>query len=76
MPALDCAHTAAPQLRVRGWNSLGPTWSVDIPAFGTVTGPVELLTPESADSVLVAWSELPPGAAFHRVRVARLECTP
>ena len=68
--------SSAPQLRVRSWTDNGPTWSVNIPVEGAVAGPVELLTSDGLDSILVAWSELPPGAAFHRVRRARLDCTP
>jgi len=68
--------SSAPQLRIRSWTDNGPTWSVNIPVEGAVAGPVELLTSDGADSILVAWSELPPGAAFHRVRRARLDCTP
>jgi hypothetical protein len=68
--------SSAPQVRVHGWTGDGPTWSVDIPLEGALAGPVELLASDGADSLLVAWSELAPGAAFHRVRIARLDCTP
>lgn len=41
---------------------------------GTVEGPLSLLVSPDGASLLVAWSELPPGATAHRLRVARLDC--
>jgi hypothetical protein len=47
---------------------------LDFSAEGRIDGPVSLLISEATDSALVAWSELPPGASQHRLRVARIEC--
>src|ERR1700722_17870765 len=50
-------------------------WSATVQTDGTVAGALSLRAAPDGSSLLLAWSELPPGGTKHRIRVARLDCT-
>lgn len=63
------------RIDVTSWNSVGDiVWKLDFAAAGAIDAPITLLTAPEADAFLVVWSELPTGAAVHRLRIARIAC--
>jgi hypothetical protein len=55
-------------------SSVSP-WGMTVPTEGTVDGAVSLRASPDGSSLLLAWSELPPGGTTHRLRVARIDCS-
>lgn len=73
--AVDEVAGSDDQIQVAALDENGSVvWSTSFAAGGSVDGPLSLKTAPDGSAVLVAWSELAPGASSHRLRIARLSC--
>jgi hypothetical protein len=74
--AVDQMAGGNDQVQVNAMDESGATtWSATVQTGGAVDGAVSLRAAPDESSLLLAWSELPPGATTHRLRVARLDCS-
>jgi hypothetical protein len=74
--AVDQVAGSNDQVQVSAMDQSGATlWSATVPTDGTVEGALSVRAAPDGSSLLLAWSELPPGGTTHRIRVARLDCT-
>jgi hypothetical protein len=74
--AVDQVAGSNDQVQVGAMDESGAAlWSATVQTDGTVEGALSLRAAPDGSSLLLAWSELPPGGMTQRIRVARLDCT-
>lgn len=74
LATVDDASASGTQITVRRIDTAGAiTWSTTLDVTGALDGEPSIMS-ATGRGVVVAWSELPAGAAGHRIRIARLDC--